>query len=302
MARSPRPLDGRVVAITGSGRGIGRATAQACVRAGMKVAVGDLDLAAAQLTAAELGHGAIALALNVCERESVARFIDATEEQLGPIDVFVNNAGIMTLAPFVEEDDASARRQVDINVHGVLHGTKEALARMLPRGHGHVVNIASTAGKVGFAGGATYSGTKHFVVGVSEAARAEIRGSGVEISCVMPGVVNTELGAGLPPARFVGHIEPDTVADAIVAALRAPRFEVYVPRRIGPLTKAGAAVPTAVRDAFGRLMALDRVLGRPDVAARRAYERRAARSTGELEPDPEPGDEAPQELTAPTER
>jgi hypothetical protein len=110
----------------------------------------------------------------------------------------------------------------------------------------------------------------------------------------MPGVVNTELGAGLPQARFVGHIEPATVADAIVAALRTPHFEVYVPRRIGPLTKAGSAVPTAVRDAFGRLLALDRVLGKPDLEARRAYEARAARSTGELDPATPP----PPELDA----
>jgi NADP-dependent 3-hydroxy acid dehydrogenase YdfG len=282
--RTQQRLDGRVVAITGAGRGIGRATAQACVRAGMKVSIGDLDLAAAQQTAAELGHGTIALELNVCDRASVGRFIDATEEQLGPIDVFVNNAGIMALSPFVEEDDAVARRQVDINVHGVLHGMKEALERMLPRGRGQIVNLASTAGRVGFAGGATYSGTKHFVVGVSEAVRTELRGSGIEITCVMPGVVNTELGAGLPQARFVGHIEAPMVADAIVAALRSPRFEVYVPRRIGPLSKAGAAVPTVVRDAFGRLLALDRVLGQPDLEARRSYEQRAARSAGELEP------------------
>lgn len=278
MARTQLPLDGRVVAITGAGRGIGRATAQACVRAGMKVSIGDLDLPAARQAAADLGNGTIALELNVCDRASVGRFVDATEQQLGPVDVFVNNAGIMPLAPFAEEQDAVARRQVDVNVHGVLHGMKEALARMLPRGRGHIVNIASTAGRVGFAGGATYSGTKHFVVGVSEAVRSELRGSGIEITCVMPGVVNTELGAGLPQARFVGHIEPPMVADAIVAALRSPRFEVYVPRRIGPLTKAGAAVPTVVRDAFGRLLALDRVLGRPDVEARRAYEQRAARS------------------------
>ncbi len=281
MARSPRTLQGQVVAITGAGRGIGRATAAACVRAGMKVAIGDLDDAAAEQTAAELGNGTVALHVNVVERDCVRRFLDEVEALLGPLDVVVNNAGIMPLGPFAEESDATARRMVDINVHGVLHGMKEALPRMRARGRGHIVNIASTAARVGFAGGATYSGTKHFVAGVSEAVRAELRGTAIEITCVMPGVVNTELSAGTPQARFVPHIDPPLVADAIVAALRSPRFEVYVPRRIGPLQKIGAAAPTAVRDGFARLLALDRVLGSPDAEARRAYEQRAARSAGE---------------------
>ncbi len=281
MARSPRSLEGQVVAITGAGRGIGRATASACVRAGMKVAIGDLDMAAAEQTAADLGNGSVALPVNVVERASVRGFLDAVEARLGPLDVLVNNAGIMPLGPFAEEPDATARRLVDINVHGVLHGMKEALPRMRGRGRGHIVNIASTAGKVGFAGGATYSGTKHFVVGVSESVRAELRGTPIQITCVMPGVVNTELSAGTPQARFVPHIDPPLAADAIVAALRSPRFEVFVPRRIGPLQKLGAAAPTAVRDGFARLLALDRVLGGADAQARQAYEARAARSSGD---------------------
>jgi len=281
MARRSIPLAGRVVAITGAARGIGRATAQACVRAGMRVAIGDVDLAAAEATAAQIGSGTIAVQLDVRERASVAHFLDEVEARLGPLDVLVNNAGIMPLRPLVDEDDATAHRQVDINVHGVLHGMKEALPRMRARGRGHIVNIASTAGKVGFAGGATYSGTKHFVVGVSESARAELRGSAIEITCVMPGVVNTELSVGTPQARFVPHIDPPLVADAIVAALRSPRFEVFVPRRIAPLTKLGAVVPTVVRDGFARLLALDRVLGGADAEARRAYELRAARSSGD---------------------
>lgn len=283
MARSPRSLEGQVVAITGAGRGIGRATAAACVRAGMKVAIGDLDVAAAEQTAAELGNGTIALHVDVVERDSVRGFLDAVEARLGPLDVLVNNAGIMPLGPFGAESDETARRLVDINVHGVLHGMKEALPRMRPRGRGHIVNIASTAAKVGFAGGATYSGTKHFVVGVSESVRAEERGSPIEITCVMPGVVNTELSAGTTQARFVPHIDPPAVADAIVAALRSPRFEVFVPRRIAPLTKLGGVMPTVVRDAFAWLLGLDRVLGGADSEARRAYERRAAGASEEGE-------------------
>jgi NADP-dependent 3-hydroxy acid dehydrogenase YdfG len=283
MAREPRQLEGRVIAITGAARGIGRATAQACVRAGMRVAIGDLDLDAAEQTAAELGSGTIAVALNVVDRGSVGRFLDVTAAQLGPVDVLVNNAGIMQLGSFLQEDDATARRQVDINVHGVLHGMKEGLPRLLARPQGHLVNIASTAGKVGLAGGATYSATKHFVVGVSEAARNELRGSRVEISCVMPVIVKTELAAGLAEGRFIKQIEPEDVADAIVQALRYPRFDVFVPRNVGPLTKLGGAMPQRVREGFGRVLRIDRSLAAPDSDARRAYELRAAASERALE-------------------
>ena len=283
MAREPRQLEGRVIAITGAARGIGRATAQACVRAGMRVAIGDLDLDAAEQTAAELGSDTIAVALNVVDRGSVGRFLDVTAARLGPIDVLVNNAGIMQLGSFLQEDDATARRQVDINVHGVLHGMKEGLPRLLARPQGHLVNIASTAGKVGLAGGATYSATKHFVVGVSEAARNELRGSRVEISCVMPVIVKTELAAGLAEGRFIKQIEPEDVADAIVQALRYPRFDVFVPRNVGPLTKLGGAMPQRVREGFGRVLRIDRSLAAPDPDARRAYELRAAASERALE-------------------
>jgi NADP-dependent 3-hydroxy acid dehydrogenase YdfG len=296
MARSPRPLAGRVVAITGAARGIGRATAEACVRAGMRVAIGDLDLAAAQRTAAEIGHGTIAVELDVCDRALVARFLDEVEARLGPLDVLVNNAGIMQLGRLVDEDDATARRQVDINVHGVLHGMKEALPRMLARNAGHVVNMASTAGKAGFAGGATYSGTKHFVVGMSEATRFELRGSGVEISCVMPGIVKTELATGLPQARFVKHTEPDAVAAAIVEVLRVPRFDVFVPRALGPLTRIAGVLPRPAREAMARVLKADRVLDLPDGRVRSDYERRATRSGEGL-----PADEEPERLPASSE-
>jgi len=276
MARRSIPLAGRVVAITGAARGIGRATAQACVRAGMRVAIGDVDLAAAEATAAQIGSGTIAVQLDVRERASVAHFLDEVEARLGPLDVLVNNAGIMPLKPLVDEDDATAHRQVDINVHGVLHGMKEALPRMIARDRGLIVNIASVAGRLGFSGGATYSGTKHFVVGVSEAARAELRGSGVQIICVMPAVVRTELASGLAQGPYIKHVEPEDVAAAIVSALRSPRFEVYVPRMVTPLVKLGAALPQPIREGFCRFLRIDRSLADPDDAVRRAYELRAA--------------------------
>src|SRR3954451_2296537 len=173
MAKEARILTGRVAAITGGGRGIGKATAQALLRQGMKVGIGDIDLAAAQAAAAELGGGTEAFELDVTRRESMAAFLDGLEERLGPIDVLVNNAGIMQLGAFLAEDDATTQRQIDINVNGVLWGMKEALPRFHSRGTGLLVNIAASAGKAGFPGGATYCGTKHFVVGISEAGRGE---------------------------------------------------------------------------------------------------------------------------------
>src|SRR5471030_2505439 len=105
MAKQPRILAGETAAITGAARGIGRATAEAFLRQGMKVAIGDVDLAAAQQTAAELGPSAVALALDVTDRASFSSFLDATEAQLGPVDVLVNNAGIMPVGRFIDEDD-----------------------------------------------------------------------------------------------------------------------------------------------------------------------------------------------------
>ena len=197
MAKERRSLSGKVVAITGGARGIGKATATALVRKGCRVAIGDLDLALAEQTAAELGGGTVALPLDVTDRASFVGFLDETERQLGPIDVMINNAGIMPVTPFVEESEDSIIRQVDINLHGVITGTQLAIGRMGPRGTGHIVNIASQAGKAGMPGIATYSATKHGVVGLSEAVRAELRDTGLEVSCVMPTLVNTELTSGV---------------------------------------------------------------------------------------------------------
>jgi NAD(P)-dependent dehydrogenase (short-subunit alcohol dehydrogenase family) len=284
MAKQPRSLSGKVVAITGGARGIGRATAAALVRTGAKVAIGDLDLAVTERTAAELGGGTVALELDVTDRDSFERFVDEVETQLGPLDVLVNNAGIMHLSRFAEETDEAAARQIDINLHGVIFGSKLALARFLPRRTGHLVNIASTAGKAGVPGGATYSATKHAVVGLTEAIRGEVRGTGVETSVVMPVPVNTELAAGLAKGRgLTATVEPEQVADAIVEALERPRHDVYVPKGINVGVRIGALLPRRFAEAIGRAAKTDRILASADADARAAYEQRAAESEPERE-------------------
>jgi len=282
MAKERRALSGRVVAITGGARGIGKATATALVRKGCRVAIGDLDHELAEQTAAALGGGTIALPLDVTDRSSFAGFLAEAERQLGPLDVLVNNAGIMPVTPLVEEADDSIRRQLDINVYGVIVGAQMAIERMRPRGAGHIVNIASQAGKGGIPGIATYSATKHAVVGLSEAMRAELRGSGVEVACVMPTLVNTELTAGVGQ-RLIKPVEAEDVANAIVDALEAPRFDVWVPRANGVLFKVVALLPRGVREAIGRLMKVDKLMFEVDHGARRPYEERAAHSEPSLD-------------------
>ncbi|MBB4661080.1 SDR family oxidoreductase [Conexibacter arvalis] len=287
MAKQPRNLAGKVVAITGGARGIGRATAAALARKGAKVAIGDLDRELAERTAQELGGGVVALGLDVTDRGSFAAFLEQVEARLGPLDVLVNNAGIMHVGPFVQESEEVATRQVDINLHGVITGSKLALERFLPRRAGHLVNVASTAGKAGVPGGATYSATKHAVVGLTEAIRAEVRGSGVETSIVMPVPVNTQLAAGLQKGRGIGLVEPREVAEAIVGALERPRQDVFVPRAIGRTVRLGALMPRPVYEAVGRLMRTDRVLAGADASARAAYERQAVRGSAQLPAAPE---------------
>jgi NAD(P)-dependent dehydrogenase (short-subunit alcohol dehydrogenase family) len=287
MAKQRRSLNGKVVAITGGAQGIGKATATALVRRGCRVAIGDIDLALAEKTAAGLGGGTVALSLDVTDRTSFAAFVDEAERQLGPLDVVINNAGIMPVTALVDESDDSIKRQIDINIYGVIVGTQLAIERMRPRGSGHIVNIASQAGKTALPGIATYSGTKHAVVGICESVKAELRNSGVEVHCVMPTVVNTELTAGVGQ-KLIKPVEAEDVANEIVDSLEVGRFDVYVPRSNAMVTRFAALLPRRANEAIARLMKADKLMFEVDHGARRAYEERAAQSGPALDEAPEP--------------
>ncbi len=285
MAKQRRSLNGKVVAITGGARGIGKATAAALVRKGCRVAIGDLDLELAERTAAELGGGTIAIQLNVTDRDSFEAFLDEAERQLGPIDVLINNAGIMPVTPFEQESDDSIRRQLEINVYGVIVGTQLAVRRMKPRGTGHIVNMSSSAGKAGVPGIATYAATKHAVVGLTEAVRAECHGTGVELSYVMPITVNTQLIEGLAEQRGVKRVEPADVTGEIVDALELGKVDVYVPRQLRASVIVAGLLPRRAREAMGRFMGIDAVMTEVDPAARAAYEKRISQNNPDAEPE-----------------
>jgi NADP-dependent 3-hydroxy acid dehydrogenase YdfG len=285
---------GRTAAITGGARGIGRAIAAAALARGMNVVIGDVDIDTARATAAQLGSGVRAYELDVTDEVSFASFLDAVDREFGRTDVLVNNAGIMPAGAFVDEQRDSTRRQIEINVFGVINGCRLALPRFVSRGGGHIVNLSSVAGRGGYAGIATYSGTKFYVYGFSEALRAELAGTGVGISVVMPGFVQTELTAGIGDARFFKRITPEDVAAGVVGAIAKPRFDVFIPSSLGPMGVAMSMLPRRARDAALRFSRADRLALEFDPANRAAYEERAARSApATLEQEAHAGDAAP---------
>ncbi|WP_249011236.1 SDR family oxidoreductase [Conexibacter sp. DBS9H8] len=272
MARTTHHIAGKVIAITGAGRGIGKATARALTQQGAKVAIGDIDLDTAQATAQELGLSAPAVRLDVTDRASVDAFLDQVEATLGPIDVLINNAGIMPTVRFLDEDEASIDRQFAINVRGVMHGMRAVIPRMLNRGGGHVINVASTAGKFGVPGVATYCATKHAVVGLSNSVRAELRDTPVDLSVVMPVIVRTELTDGVPDTRGVKTLQPQDVAASIVEAIQTRRYEVWCPRSVHAIYRATTLLPLRANDLFAQVTkAEDAMLVAIDSPARQAY-------------------------------
>jgi short-subunit dehydrogenase len=242
------------------------------------VAIGDLSGELAEESAAGIGGGVIGLALDVSDRDSFESFLDATEDQLGPIDVLVNNAGVMFVGPFEEEDDHALRKMVDVNFAGTVLGMKLVLPRMRARGRGHIVNVISAGAFVAAPHEATYAATKHAVKGVCDGLRWELRGSGIDLTLVYPGVVRTQLAAGTNPGRSGAWVEPSEVGDAIVAAVRSPRREVFVPRNLSVLLRFFGALPAGGRLALGKLFGVDQVATQVDPAEREEYERRMASS------------------------
>ena len=140
-------LRDKVVVITGGARGIGFETATQLVAAKARVILGDVDGEAVGKAAADLGVEG--LELDVTSTESIEAFLDEAERIVGPVDVWVNNAGIMPVGPFLNYDAALIRRTIDIDLMGVIWGTQAAARRMVARGHGHIVNVASVARRPG---------------------------------------------------------------------------------------------------------------------------------------------------------
>jgi short-subunit dehydrogenase len=267
VMRDPRGL---VIAVTGGARGIGAAAAANLAGKGAKVVIGDIDGDAAAKTAADI-PGVVGLPLDVSDPGSYRAFLDEVAAQLGAIDVLVANAGVMWVGSFADEPASATKRQLAVNVEGVIYGIRAAVPEMRRRGKGQVIVVASAASRLAPPGEATYAATKHAVLGYCTAVRAELRGSGVDVSVLMPAVVGTELAAGTS-SGLLKPLTPDQVAAAIESLVRRPRPELYVPAAAGAVAVFLALNPARTRTFFQRFLVPNQV--RSDHTARHDYEQR----------------------------
>ena len=190
-------LKDRMAVVTGAGSGLGRAIAQELAAAGASVAAVDLDAATAEETVAliaKAGGKGKAFQADTSKAADVDRAVGGAIKALGPLEIMVNNAGILDGYFNVDEmDEALWRRVIDIDLTGVFLGSKRALAEMLPRGRGRIVNMASVAGLNGTGGGAAYIAAKHGVVGLTRQMAVVYSSRGVTINAVCPGPILTDL-------------------------------------------------------------------------------------------------------------
>lgn len=214
-------LKGRVVLVTGAGRGIGRALAHAFAGAGAKVALfgkTKKNLLEVQKELKDSLAPTVVLAADVSDEGAVSRALAALEQQLGPVDVLVNNAGVFASAPVEKMDAVVFDRVLSVNLRGPFLMSRAVLPGMKARRRGHIVNISSTAGRRGFAGGGAYCASKFGLAGLTEAMRYEARSSDVRVSCVFPSTVDTNLvkKAGLD-FNPESAIQPEDIARAVVS-------------------------------------------------------------------------------------
>jgi NADP-dependent 3-hydroxy acid dehydrogenase YdfG len=234
------PLDGTVALITGASSGIGEATARALASQGAKVAVAARRLERLERLASEIGgegHTALAIQSDITEQEQAIAAVDRTVDELGRLDIVVNNAGQMLLGPIEEAPTEEWDRMIDLNLKGLINTTHAALPHLLAaaedsqRGCADVVNISSVAGRIARSGSGVYNLTKHGVGAFSESFRQEFASRKVRSTIIEPGAVETELTDHIRDGvreqvrdRFVDMktLEAVDIADAIAYAVTRP--------------------------------------------------------------------------------
>ncbi len=225
-------LRGKVVAITGASSGIGRACALAFAGIGTHLALGARRGEALQQVADEarlLGVQAIAIPTDVAETEQVDGLVQQALAQFGQIDILVANAGMYWRCPACELRWEDIERVMAVNYYGCLRSVLAVLPHMRKRGSGHIVAVSSVDGKKGIPPDAAYVASKFAVTGFMEVLRQEMRGTGVHVSTIFPGRIDTPMLAGVSVPWITPKVPAEKVAEAIVGAVLGNKAEVLVP-------------------------------------------------------------------------
>ena len=233
-------LDGKVAVITGGGSGIGASLARACAAEGMRVVVVDVSGERAASVAAELPDGtAVARAVDVSDAASVEALADFAFDAFGAVHLLCNNAGVSPAGRVWDFTDDEWRWLLGVNVHGVANGIRSFVPRMIEQGEGHIVNTGSGASFVSTPRLGPYCATKHAIVGLSEALRYELDGTGIGVSVLVPAGVNTNIGDSMvrPSAT-----DPDAIADdftVLTNAMDETSLAVIEPEVVAEVTLVG---------------------------------------------------------------
>jgi NAD(P)-dependent dehydrogenase (short-subunit alcohol dehydrogenase family) len=222
-------LDGRRAIVTGGGAGIGRAIALRFAQEGARVVVADVDEAAAEAVAAELGDAALARQVDVSRSAAVEALVGGAVEDLGGLDVMVNNAGVGVAGTVVDTSEDDFDRMFSVNVKGTFNGMKHAIPALSDSGGGSVVNISSIAAVVGIANRAIYSATKGAIYALTRAAAIDHVGEGVRVNCIVPGTVDTPW-----VDRITAGYEDPAEARAAMEA-RQPHGRLVAPEEIAAM-------------------------------------------------------------------
>jgi short-subunit dehydrogenase len=250
-------LRNRVGIVTGASRGIGVYLAEALARRGVDLALAarsaeDLEQTAKKLDG--LGTKVLCVPTDITKMEDLENLVERTTQDLGPIDLLVNNAGVEHYRPFQEYDFDLIGKIMQTNVISAQWLTRLVLPGMVERRQGHVVNIASVAGKMAVPYNSVYSASKHALVGFSWSLREEMVKHGVGVSVVCPGFVSdagmfADWSKGKKPPGLASSVDPGKVASEMVAAIERNRGEVIVASPVMKLTKL---IPHGVTGAMGR--------------------------------------------------
>jgi short-subunit dehydrogenase len=273
-------LRGRNALVTGAAGGLGHYIARSLAAEGVNLVLHDLPAASADDLVAELRSRGVRVewvAADLTETEEIENFAREAEEAIGPIDILVNNAGVEFGKSFLEQTREELEKTTSINLLAVMELTRVVLPGMVKRGRGHVVNIASAAGKVASPYLAAYSASKHGVVGFTHSLRAELGAEPVGFTAICPIFISKvgmygRLEHLVPdPPREMSTRPPEAVGEAVVEGIRKNRAQIIV---ADPATKAISVLYAAAPKAFTRFAHNSRI---------REYSQRFTKAREELE-------------------